>query len=117
MLGEPDVSDGFAFSGFSPGVIGKTIQAGDKVAGEDGVVFLEGKGEENVEEEGADGAGVVGLGGEAEGSVAGELGPGTAGDVGEGEERFPDIGGTVVEVAGEVGASVGDSLGMITDEG
>jgi len=32
------------------------------------------------------------------------------------EEGFPDIGGSIVEVRWEVGASVGDGVGMIEDE-
>ena len=52
--------------------------------------------------------------GQGLGGLASEVGPITAREVGEGKERFPDIGGTVVESGRQGGLGVGD-IGAVVE--
>ena len=71
---------------------------------------------EDIEEEGADGALLLGASGEAQGSFANQVGPAAAGEVGQDEEGFPKVGGAVGEAGGNGRFEGGDLGGMIGDK-
>ena len=115
-LGEPKLGDFFALDHLRPGMVGEPTQAFHQVAAEDAIGAAADEQEEDVEEQGANGAVVLGTGGETEGGLTGEGRPVCAGEVGEGEQGFPDVGGAVVEAGRKVRGGVGDGLVVIEDE-
>jgi hypothetical protein len=48
--------------------------------------------------------------------VACQLGPFSTGEIGQSQERFPDIGGAVVEFRRKLGPGCSDGLGVVQDE-
>ena len=60
----------------------------------------------------ADGAALAGGGGESNRGLAGEFGPAAAREVGNGQQRFPDVSGAVGEAGrnGRVGGSNGGGV-------
>ncbi len=116
LLGEPEVSNGFAVAGFGPGMVGKVIEALDQVVAEKSVGLELDEEHENIEEQSAGGIDFAGGGRDADGGLAGEVGPVAAREVGESKEGFPDIGGAVIESARGFGLGVGDLCGVVVDE-
>jgi hypothetical protein len=59
---------------------------------------------------------LLGRVGQSNSGLAGQFRPVAAGDVGNGQERLPNIRGAVVELRWDLWPSVGDGLGVIEDE-
>ncbi len=72
---------------------------------------------EDVQEECADGVGFIAASAEGDGGGARFLWPVAASDVGQDEKRFPDVGGAVVELVGDLGLGGGDRICMRCHEG
>ena len=98
LLGQPNLRDWFASTGFHPGAGGEavTVEATDDLAGEEAFFFEKDEDEADVEEEGRGGIVFLCTSGKCDGGGAGGLGPVTTGDVGDGEEGFPDVASAVV---------------------
>src|ERR1043166_6405747 len=116
LLGEPEVGGWFAAGGFVPGAGAETGEAREEGLSGHAIHFLEGENDENVQEERGDGIALLGASPQADGGLAGQFGPLTAGEVGESEQRLPDVGGAVVEGGRYLVAGRGDFGGVIRDE-
>jgi len=110
-LGEPDFSDGLAFAGFHPGPGSEAgaVEAADNVACEEAIFVGKDEDQPDVEQQRRGGAVFLRAGGEGDGRGAAFFGPVAAGDVGDGKERFPDVGGAVVQARRRLGFGVCDS--------
>ena len=116
LPGEPRLVDYFGFARRPPGAVGEIVEPLNDGAAEEPVGIGEDEGDTDIEEQRADGVGFVGGRGETDGSLAGGLRPMAAGEVGEDEERFPDVGGAVVQACGDFGAALAISAGVVEDE-
>lgn len=106
-----------AFAEVTSGAVGgHLMEANDQGAAEGARGAQVDEGDHEVQEEGAAGVGFLGAGTEGFGGLTGQLGPTAAGEVGQDQERLPDVGGVVVEFGRHVGPGVGDGLGVVLDE-
>lgn len=113
---EPEAVDGFAFAGFAPWAIVDVIKPVDEVAAEEFVGFEFDEGNEDINEQRANGRCIRDAGGDVQSGVAGELWPIAASEVGEDEEWFPNIGGAIVQGGWGWRPGGGDGLVMIADK-
>jgi len=98
LLRQPDISDLFAVAHLHPGPArGHGIEALDERPGEQAIPLSVDEEDEDVQEQGADGIGIVGAGAQADRSLACQFRPFAAGQIGQDEQRLPDIGGAVVQ--------------------
>lgn len=113
---EPEAVDGFAFAGFGPWAIIDVIKPVDEVATEDFVGFEFDEGDEDINEQRANDGCIGEVAGDVQGGIAGELWPVATNKVGKDKERFPDIGGAIVQGGWGWRAGGGDGLVMIEDK-
>jgi hypothetical protein len=71
---------------------------------------------EDIQQQSGDGVGFLRGSGESNGSVARFRGPITAGEIGNGEERFPNVSGTITEAGRDLRPGGADGMGMFGDE-
>ena len=116
--GEPILIDLAPAAEVFPGAVVAGIEGGDDVAAEDAVgVGGEHEGADVAEEVTDEGKFVLVGGAEFEGGLARDCGPVAAGEVGDGEERFPDVCGAIVEGARDIGPGAGDGVAVLVNEG
>ena len=117
LLGEPEFGDGFAVAALEPGTIGGAgVERLDEVATEHSVLLGEDERNGDVQQQGGDGIGIAGARGKGQGGLASGLRPMTASEIGEDEERFPDVSSAIVEASGAFGSSGGDGVRVVGDE-
>src|SRR5438270_1978024 len=97
-------------------MIPAVIEITDEIATEHAVDLADAEGNENVEEEGGDGVAIVGGGGQSDGGVTGTFGPFGPGEIGEHEQRFPNVGRAVAERLRDRGTSAGNAVLVVGDE-
>src|SRR5262249_28033362 len=97
-------------------MIWEMIQPGHQPACENRLRFLTCEDHKNVKKERSHSAGLMRVVSQAERRLARQLRPMPARQVGQREERFPDIGGPVVQFAWELRAGIRNCLRIITHD-
>jgi len=117
LVGEPTVSNGFAVGQFHPGPVGKaSVQVFDQLAGKKTGLPGDREQDKNIQQQRGERITFLGTGSEADGGAARELRPFVASEVGQDEQRLPDISGAVAEVGGQGRPGRGNLLLVVEDK-
>ena len=116
LLGEPEVGNALACLGLTPRPVGLRVEIFDQSTTEEAFLLTEHKTAADIQQQGTDGVAVFGDGAEGNRGIPSHGGEETASEVGEDEQGFPNIGGTVVQRGGDVWLVVGDGVGIIENE-